>query len=143
MFSKIVVAVDGSVNSDRAVDAAAELAKAHGSDLIVCHVFYIPEYYRTDLSGSLRESVRSDAEKILKHATDVLSRAGASAEARLLSTGHPAEAVVGLAEEVGANLIVAGVRGKSPDQARAMGSVSSEIAESAGCSVLLVRHGRK
>lgn len=143
MFSKVVVAVDGSVNSDRAVDAAAELARAHGSELIVCHVFYIPEYYRADLSGSLRESVRSDAEKILQHATDVLARAGAPAQARLLSTGHPAEAIVELAKEEGANLIVAGVRGKSPDEARAMGSVSSEIADRADCSVLLVRHGRE
>lgn len=143
MFSKIVVAVDGSVNSDRAVDTAAELARAHGSELIVCHVFYIPEYYRTDLSGALRDSVRADAEKILEHATDVLSRAGATAQARLLSTGHPAEAVVELAEKEGANLIVAGVRGKSPDEARAMGSVSSEIADTAVCSVLLVRHRRE
>lgn len=142
MFDKILVAVDGSVNSDRAVEAAAELAGKHGSALTTCHVFYIPDYYDTDLSSELKDSVRADAEKILAHAVAVAERSDIPADARLLERGHPADAIVGLASEIGADLIVVGVRGKSRDEARAMGSVSSAVAERAGCSVLLARHKR-
>jgi nucleotide-binding universal stress UspA family protein len=139
MFKSILVAVDGSNNSDRAVEAAAEIALAHGSKITICHVFYIPEHYIPDLAGPLRAAVREDAEAILEHAARVAEENGVSAETRLLKEGHPAEAIVGLAEELGTGLIVAGVRGKAPDQVRRLGSVSGAIAEAAKCSVLLVR----
>lgn len=139
MFKKILVAVDGSNNSDRAVEAAAEIAVAHGSGFTICHVFYIPEYYRSDLSGPLRDAVREDAERILEHAKKVATDAGIQAETRLLKKGHPADAILALAEELGVGLVVLGVRGKTPDEARPMGSVSGAVAERAVCSVLLVR----
>jgi nucleotide-binding universal stress UspA family protein len=139
MFRKILVAVDGSNNSDRAVEAAAEIAVAHGSEFTICHVFYIPEYYRSDLSGPLRDAVREDAEQILDHARRVATDAGVEADTRLLKEGHPADAILALAEDLDVGLIVVGVRGKTPDQARPMGSVSGAVAERANSSVLLVR----
>jgi nucleotide-binding universal stress UspA family protein len=69
----------------------------------------------------------------------VAQRAGITATTRLLKKGHPTEAIVAYAEELKADLIVVGVRGKAPDRARAMGSVSAAVTEQAGCSVLLVR----
>jgi nucleotide-binding universal stress UspA family protein len=139
MFEKILVAVDGSANSDRAVDAASELARARGSKLTICHAFHIPEHYKTDLADELEEALMADAERILSHASSVAERDGVESETKLLKKGHPAEAVVAHATELGVDLIVAGVRGRTPDQARAMGSVSTSIAEQARCSVLLIR----
>jgi nucleotide-binding universal stress UspA family protein len=139
MFKSILVAVDGSTNSDRAVAAAAEIATAHGSKMTICHVFYIPEHYISDLAGPLRAAIRDDAEEILEHAAKVAHENGIEAETKLLSEGHPAEAIVALAEELEIGLIVVGVRGKATDQTRRMGSVSAEIAQGAKCSVLLVR----
>ena len=139
MFERILVAVDGSTNSDRAVEAAAEMARTHGSTLSICHAFHIPEQYKTDLADELEEALESDAEKILTHAAGVAERAGVTARTVLLKKGHPTEAVIAYADELGVDLIVVGVRGKTPGQTRAMGSVSGAVTEQAGCSVLLVR----
>jgi nucleotide-binding universal stress UspA family protein len=139
MFKTILVAVDGSVNSDRAVEAAAEVAKAHGTGLNVCHAFHIPEHYKTDLADELEEALIADARRILDHAASVADRAGVSANTKLLRKGHPTEAIVTYAQEISADLVVVGVRGRTPDQGRAMGSVSSAVAEQSKCSVLLVR----
>jgi len=139
MFEKILVAVDGSTNSDRAVEAAADLAKVHGATLSVCHAFHIPERYKTDLADELEDTLMGDAERILQHAAGVAEKAGTPVETRLLKKGHPTEAIVAYAGELGVDLIVVGVRGRTPDQARSMGSVSAAVAEQSRCSVLLVR----
>jgi nucleotide-binding universal stress UspA family protein len=139
MFERILVAVDGSMNSDRAVEAAAEMARVHGSTLSVCHAFHIPEQYKTDLIDELEEALIGDAEKILVHAAAVAKRAGVTAGTRLLKKGHPTEAIVAYAGELEAGLIVVGVRGKTSDRTRAMGSVSAAVSEQASCSVLLIR----
>jgi nucleotide-binding universal stress UspA family protein len=139
MFKKILVAVDGSAHSDRAVQAAAEMAAKSGATLLLGHVFYIPEHYRSDLIGELRAAIRKDGEDILLHAARVAKQAGLDARTRLLEEGHPAEAIIGLAGEENVDLIVAGARGKSRDAIRALGSVSWTIAKLATCSVLIVR----
>lgn len=139
MFEKILVAVDGSMNSDRAVETAAEMTRVHGASLNICHAFHIPEQYKTDLVDELEEALEADAEKILSHAGGVAERSSVAAETKLLKKGHPTEAIVAYAAELGANLIVIGVRGKSPGATRAIGSVSATVAEQASCSVLLVR----
>jgi nucleotide-binding universal stress UspA family protein len=139
MFEKILVAVDGSINSDRAVAAGAEMARVHDSPLTICHAFHIPEQYKTDLVDELEEALVGDAEKILSHAAGVAEATGITPEVRLLKKGHPTEAIVSYAKELGVDVIVVGVRGKTPGSSRAIGSVSSAVAEQAGCSVLLVR----
>ncbi len=139
MFRKILVAVDGSPNSDRAVEAAAEVAAAHGSAMTICHVFYIPEHYVTDLAGPLRSAMREDAEKILEHAATVAKESGVEAETHLIQEGHPTDAILEFAGKLGVGLIVVGVRGRTTDQTRQMGSVSAAVAVNAKASVLLVR----
>ena len=139
MFKKILVAVDGSRDADRAVQTGAELAGGHDSELHVCHVFHIPHYYATDLGEPLRAAVRKDAEGILTHSGRVAEEAGVAAALHLLREGHPADAILRLADELDVDLIVVGVRGRSPDEARPIGSVSTAVAQGAKCSVLLAR----
>ncbi len=139
MFSNILAAADGSMGSDHAVSAAAGIAAAFGAKLTVCHVFHIPEQYRDDLVGPLRDFIREDGEKILAHAVEVAAGLGVEADSRLVSTGHPAEAIVTLAGELGAGLIVLGARGKSTDGSRQIGSVGSAIVAGAKASVMVVR----
>ncbi len=139
MFNNILAAADGSMSSDRAVRAAAEIAGAFGAKLTVCHVFHIPEQYRDDLVGPLRDFIREDGEAILAHAIGVAAELGVKADSRLVSKGHPAEAVIGLAAELGAELIVVGARGKSTDGSREIGSVGSAVVAGAKASVMVVR----
>jgi nucleotide-binding universal stress UspA family protein len=139
MFEKILVAVDGSPDADRAVRAGAEIAKTEGGRLVLGHVSCLPEHYRSHLVDELEEAIRADGEKILEHAARVAQEAGAQAETRLLEKDHAAEALLELAVEIGAELIVIGVRGRTPDQVRSLGSVSEAVTRGARASVLLVR----
>jgi nucleotide-binding universal stress UspA family protein len=138
MFQKILVAVDGSPDADRAVRAGVDIAKAGGS-LVLGHVSCLPEHYRSHLVDELEEAIRADGEKILEHAARVAEEAGVRPETRLLEKDHAAEALLELADEIGADLIVMGVRGRTPDSVRAMGSVSEAVTRGARTSVLLVR----
>lgn len=139
MFEKILVAVDGSPDADRAVRAGAEIAAPEGSRLVLAHVSCLPEHYRSHLVDELEEAIRADGEKILEHAMRVARGAGAEAESRLLEKDHAAAALLKLAQEIDADLIVVGVRGRTPDQVRALGSVSEAVTREAKASVLLVR----
>jgi nucleotide-binding universal stress UspA family protein len=141
MFQRILVAVDGSPDADRAVRAGAEIAKSEGGRLVLGHVSCLPEHYRSHLADELEEAIRADGEKILEHAVRVAADLGAEAESRLLEKDHAAEAILDLAGEVGADLIVVGVRGRTPDSVRPMGSVSEAVTRQARTSVLLVRRG--
>jgi nucleotide-binding universal stress UspA family protein len=139
MFEKILVAVDGSPDADRAVRAGAEIAKTEGSRLVLGHVSCLPEHYRSHLADELEEAIRADGEKILEHAVRVAGEVGIEVDARLLEKDHAAEAILELALEVEADLIVVGVRGRTPDAVRRMGSVSEAVTREALASVLLVR----
>ncbi len=139
MFERILVAVDGSLDADAAVRAATTIARSGDSSVDLCHAFRIPEQYRSDLDDAAEDALREDGENALAHAVRVAGDAGVDARSHLLEEGNPAEAVLDLAGSLGASLIVLGVRGKSPDMVRPMGSVSTAISQGAKCSVLLVR----
>ncbi|MBD3367386.1 MAG: universal stress protein [Candidatus Eisenbacteria bacterium] len=139
MFSKILIAVDGSHHADAAVEAGIELSKAGDAGVTLCHVSSIPEQYRADLADQIEEALLDEGRKILEHARRVAVEAGAEPETRLVERQHPAEAIVALASEIEADLIVVGVRGKTTDALRSIGSVSQAVAQEAECSVLLVR----
>jgi len=139
MFDRILVAVDGSTSSDLAVRAAGELAVAHSSQAVVCHVFHLPEHYRDDLVGPLRDAILEDGEKILERAVELMGELGVEAEHRLVSGKHPVEAILELADELSSELLVLGARGKSTDGSREIGSVGSAVVAGAKCSVMIVR----
>jgi nucleotide-binding universal stress UspA family protein len=139
MFERILIAVDGSLDADAAVKAGVLISKMEGASVDLCHAFHIPHQYRADLADATEDALRADAEKILAHAARLGEEEGVTAATHLLDEGHPAEAVLELAEKLRSSLIVMGVRGKSPDRVRSLGSVSAAVSQGAKCSVLLVR----
>jgi nucleotide-binding universal stress UspA family protein len=81
---------------------------------------------------------QTDAERISRDAAARLAASGRRAEAAAL-TGDPAEEVLRLAEERGADLIVTGARGASLIEGLLVGSVADRMLKSAECSVLIAR----
>lgn len=122
MFGAIVVGTDGSDTAREAVRQAAELAARLGSRLeIVCAV-----------------DQRDDVEATLREAAAQAEDAGVEARthARL---GDPAEALLDVAEEQNADLLVVGHKGLTGAKRFLLGSVPNRVSHHAPCSVLIIR----
>jgi len=137
MFKTIVLALDGSEASSAAVPATAELAKRDGAKVVVVHV----EEHMVGRGGGgpvhldedeLQATVRKQAED--------LSAQGIETEVIVRSTllGGPALVIAEIADEVGADLIVAGTRGHSPLKGLLLGSVTERLLHVAHRPVLVV-----
>lgn len=150
IFNKILVAVDGSECSMRAVEVAAELAEINPkARVVVFTVDRVPlRFLERDLqwmASNAGEKVRhieevfaEIREKILKEATSVFRKKGLAVYYDH-SFGNPAEEIVAYARKNGADLIVMGTRGLSVMQEIFLGSVSHKVLQLSPCPVLLVK----
>ena len=141
-FKKILVAVDGSANAERAAAAAIEIAKNNRARLVILNVAPIfitpPAEYVADLSAYL-----AAAEEQGKEIVDRLAKLANSVQdvktAVVKNPGSTVQAIVSFAEHEGVNLIVLGTRGQGGFKKLLMGSVSTGVLNHASCSVLVVR----
>ncbi len=137
-MERIVVGFDGSEQSHKALERAADIAD--GATLaVVC---------AADVSRLMRDPAGGVA---AVDPADVESRANALAEARryvegrgmtgifVEGHGNPADVILQEAEESGADLIVVGTRGLNAARRVLMGSVSTNVVHHAPCDVLVVR----
>ncbi len=137
MFQKILVAIDGSDHSIRALEAAARVAKADGARLTVVTAAYVPPLYKADLNQELKQSFRDSAQAILEDGRRVLARLDVEAQMRLLED-RPADAIVGLANQGGFDVVVLGRRGLNSTADKRLGGVSDAVLRQVDCSVMLV-----
>lgn len=136
----IVLAIDGSDPSKRALDLAIEMATKFEAKLNLLHVleplFVPPEPYGFN-SGALDEASREYGKQMLKDAQAIAQQKGVEASSALLA-GTPAEAIVEAANEVGADLIVVGSRGQGRVGRFLLGSVSDRVLHQSKVPVLVV-----
>lgn len=132
----ILVGVDGSDSSRRAAEAAAELAASTGATL---HVMMASDERQRNPEGEYLGDVRiqSDAEAIATEIAESLSGITAKVHAGL-AHGKPGEALVTMAKDIGADLIVVGNR-RVQGIGRILGSVASDVAQHAPCDVYVVK----
>lgn len=141
MYKRIVVGTDGSPTARLALQKAIDLATTCGAELHIVSAYRpIPvrqlEATRGGLPEELRWSVSSDQEVLacLGAAQEAARVAGIEAET-LARTGEPADAILGAAEDLAADMIVVGSRGI---ERRIMGSVPNSVTHRAQCDVLVV-----
>jgi nucleotide-binding universal stress UspA family protein len=145
--TKILVATDGSREAKLAFASAADLSQKTASELHVVYVGHMPlvSYESpgaTTLDPDLHRRIQDGAEQEARTKLDEqMQRVGESGEiaevhARL---GRPDAEIVGLADELGAGLIVLGSRGLGPLRRALMGSISDSVVRHAHCPVLVVR----
>lgn len=137
-IERILVGVDDSEGSRKALSWAADLAAALGARIVVAHVFeplaHLAEVTpESDLRG-LRERVSRELESEL--CAPLVAR-GIPHEARLVE-GHPASALADLAEEVRADLIVVASRRQPQLRGLLLGSTSSKLAGLTRLPVVLI-----
>ena len=149
--TKIVLATDGSREAQLAASTAADLANSTNSELhLLCvapgnldPVYHIHE-------GSLRyetyqqalEAVKAEAQEVLDEQVRKVREAGGSvkeAHLRLRIGERRDQAIIHLAEELGAGLIVMGSRGLGGVRRALIGSVSDSVVRHAHCPVMIVR----
>ena len=141
---KILVPVDFSEHSQRALDEAVGLAKKFGAELTVLHCYELPmpgfdrHPYATVAPESYVEAVRKAAEETTRRWSERARAEGLSVEEQV-KAGFPASEIADLAQDIGADLIVMGTRGLSGLEHVLLGSVAERTIRIAPCPVLTVK----
>ena len=143
---KILVCVDGSEYSQKALEKASIIAKGcHADEVAIIHVYeiYVPLIsFSTEQMESIRRLTKEHQEERKKMLSEALKFfKGKNIKARtILKEGHPANTIVKVAHEEGFDMIVIGGRGASGVQKLFLGSVSNAVIhEVKDCSVLIVK----
>ena len=145
MFGRIVVGTDGSETASEAVRQATQLARATGSALDIVSAFEpVPQERLREEAGSVPGDVayavgpREDVTVILEGAAGPGREGGVDVTVHPRE-GDPADALLDVAEEVGAGLIVVGNKGMTGAKRFLLGSVPNKISHHAPCGVYIVR----
>ena len=139
MFTKILVAIDGSPASEKALAAAVDLAANYRAELTALGVVEVPE-----VVGMIDEvdEIRQGTEAYLRQINEAAVNYAHSRRVVLRSVlvrGHAAEAIVKYAESEGVNLIVVGQHGHSRIARFLLGSTSDRVSEHSPCTVMIVK----
>jgi len=145
MFKSIVVGTDGSDTANQAVRQAVDLASAVGAKIeLVCAYAPISEQRlkqeRRDTPEDLQWAInpREEVDSTLEGAAKVARTAGVAVEV-YPRQGDPADAILDVAEEQEADLIVVGNKGMTGAKRFLLGSVPNKVSHHAPCSVLIIR----
>jgi nucleotide-binding universal stress UspA family protein len=144
MFSRILVAVDGSPFAEKALKYAADLTKKYGAKLTVIHVV-LRRFYAVTPSeaGVLATTVfvkemEAEGEEIIKKAQEYVKLQGITCEHKMMQ-GVPADEIIKCAQAEGSDLIIVGSRGLTEVRAFLLGSVSDKVCHHAKCPTLVVK----
>ncbi len=145
MFGRIVVGTDGSDTASGAVAQAIELAKISNAQLDIVSAY--EPISRDRMRGESAE-IPGDVAHAVNPREDVnLTLENAATEARKQDVevathpreGDPADAILDVAEEIKADLIVVGNKGMTGAKRFLLGSVPNKVSHHAPCGVLIVR----
>ena len=145
MFGSIVVGTDGSETAGEAVRQATDLAKSVGARIHLVSAFEPVgnqrlREERTQVPDDMQWMVnaREDVEATLRDAGAKIEEAGVDVET-YARQGDPADAILDVAEEKSADLIVVGNKGMTGAKRFLLGSVPNKVSHHAPCSVMIIR----
>jgi len=153
LFNKILVPLDGSKYSERALEAAINIAKKFQSELTLIDVYsfempYSIKYVRKGVTGKLRgysEAFRVASEAIQRERAGILKKGemkvkveGIPVETALME-GNTVQEILRKAVEGKFDLIVIGAKGAGKIRGMLIGHVSEKVVRKARCPVLVIR----
>ena len=144
MFSRILVAVDGSEPAERALELASELAKKYAARLIILHVALNRVYTGTPAeAGMLAPTVfvnekQAEGQKIIDKAQKHVHEKAINYEC-VMTKGMPADEIIKCANTEKIDLIVLGSRGLNEVRSFLFGSVSDKVCHHAKCATLIIK----
>jgi nucleotide-binding universal stress UspA family protein len=138
-FERILVATDGSEESQSAARAATSLAIASSAEVRIVHVWSLELNHR---NGVWDVETRREADGLIAGAVRQMRSFGVDASGEIVRANHHdvAAAIVHAAEDFEADLVVVGSRGLSDWQSLLHHSVSHEVVKSLDVPVLVVRN---
>jgi nucleotide-binding universal stress UspA family protein len=146
MYGSIVVGTDGSDTAKEAVRQAGELARAIGAQVLLVSAYEpVPESRlrreRTEVPEDVSWMVnpREDVQAVLDEEAESLKEKGIDGVETFAREGDPADAILDVAEEKGADLIVVGNKGMTGARRFLLGSVPNKVSHHAPCNVMIVR----
>jgi nucleotide-binding universal stress UspA family protein len=146
MYGSIVVGTDGSDTAKEAVRQATELARAVGGKLLLVSAYEpVPEsrlqQERTEVPTDVSWMVnpREDVQAVLDEEAERIKEAGVGTVETYAREGDPADAILDVAEETNADLIVVGNKGMTGARRFLLGSVPNKVSHHAPCNVMIVR----
>lgn len=145
MFTRIVVGTDGSETAAEAVRQAVDLAKLADASLSIVSAYDpVPkrrlEGEQQDLPPDVQHEIgpREDVNLVLDAAAAAAKREGVEVQTHPVE-GNPGDAILNVAEETNADLIVVGNKGMAGARRFLLGSVPNNVSHHAPCSVIIVR----
>src|SRR5437660_7722795 len=139
MFNKILVAIDGSEASEKALTTAVDLVAHYKSDLTALSVAEMPEVVAmVDEVDEIRQGTEAHFRRIGEAAVEYAKSRGVALRS-VVVRGHAADAIVRYAESEGMNLVVVGQHGHSRIARFFLGSTSDRVSEHSPCTVMIVK----
>jgi len=140
MYRQILVAIDGSEASRRALQAALELARALGATLHAIGVEERLPYYAATLGEVQEAKAQANAffQEVMASAQLLAAEYGLALTTEVRA-GNAAQQIIEAARLGGFDLIVLGARGHGFLQHFLLGSTTDRVVDHAPCSVLVVR----
>lgn len=137
-IKRILVPVDGSETSERAVDEAALLAEIYNADL---HILYVANINQLAINACISDAI---LDAVNKAGNEILEKEASKVPEKVnvittSETGSPAVTIVDFADEIKADLIVIGSRGLGFVKGVLLGSVSQYVIEHAPCPAVIVK----
>lgn len=144
-YTTVLVGTDGSESSFRAVDRAAEVARAAGARLLLACAYRpmspreVQEAQDVLREESYKVSGSTPADDVLRDAADRARAAGVVEVETIAVEGDAVDSLLELAQHRSVDLVVVGNRGLNSLAGRLLGSVPADISHRAGCDVLIVQ----
>jgi nucleotide-binding universal stress UspA family protein len=137
VFQKVLLAVDGSEHSAKAVPVAVDIAKKSDGEVVV---FHAREYLVARGGAYALENV-PDADGLVERVKAEVAAAGVKVSGRVEQApeGRAAKAILNAADADGADVIVMGSRGLSDLAGLLLGSVTHKVIQLSHCTVVVAR----
>ncbi len=140
-MSRILVALDDSCGSEKALEAAVKLAQQDGGFLTAVTVLEQTGNPALDqLTEDVKTRTKAGLEELLKTAANYARSRGVRLFP-VLREGHPAEMIIRCVEEEKATLLVVGANGRCQDDS-GLGGTADQVRNHCPCTVLIARRDR-
>ena len=136
---KILIPVDGSDASIRAMRHAVLLAKGLGASVFIYHVFHLPRAAGIVMTKSMKESTKKKIITVLNSAKNIAWKSNIPCKQQAQGGGNSGKMIVDFTEKYNFDMIVMGSRGMGSAKEAFLGSTSNHVLNKSKIPVLIVK----